>query len=94
MSYSQDNEAEQLRKQLKRAEEGRDWQREMRLTAEKDAAHQRRKAAAARGQLTKTKKRIAKGICPCCNRSFVNLERHMTGQHPDYAPGAASGVEQ
>lgn len=22
---------------------------------------------------------------PCCNRSFVNLARHMAGQHHDYA---------
>jgi hypothetical protein len=56
------------------------------LRAER-AAHRvtERRRAAAKGQLTKTKNRISKGVCPCCNRSFVNLGRHMTGQHPDYA---------
>ena len=44
----------------------------------------KRKLSAARGQLTKTKNRVAKGVCPCCNRSFANVARHMAGQHPNY----------
>ena len=27
-------------------------------------------------------KRSSNGVCPHCRRSFVNLHRHMTGQHP------------
>ena len=61
-----------------------------RLTAQLDQERARAKTlersrAAVQGQLTKTKKRVANGVCPCCNRSFVNLTRHMQGQHPDYA---------
>ena len=33
---------------------------------------------------TRTKNRVAKGVCPCCNRTFQNLHRHMVSQHPDY----------
>lgn len=33
---------------------------------------------------TRIKNRIAAGVCPCCNRQFQNLHRHMTGQHPDF----------
>ena len=44
-----------------------------------------RKAAAARGVVTKIKKRIGNGVCPCCNRHFVNVERHMETKHPEYA---------
>jgi hypothetical protein len=39
---------------------------------------------AMRGVVTKTKRRVGNGVCPCCNRHFVNLERHMKGQHPSY----------
>ena len=28
------------------------------------------------------RKRVANGVCPCCNRHFVNLERHMKSKHP------------
>ena len=44
-----------------------------------------RSAIAARGQITKLKKRISSGVCPCCHRSFANLHRHMQGKHPGYA---------
>lgn len=39
---------------------------------------------ATKGVLTKTKKRVANGVCPCCKRTFADLARHMSGQHPDY----------
>jgi hypothetical protein len=50
-----------------------------------EAEAQARKVAAAKGNMTKLRKRIANGVCPCCHRQFVNLQRHMTTQHPDYA---------
>ena len=44
-----------------------------------------RSASAYKGQVTKIKKRVSGGVCPCCNRSFENLRRHMDSKHPDYA---------
>lgn len=44
-----------------------------------------RKLRAAKGQLTKVKNRVQHGVCPCCNRTFQNLQRHMKTQHPDFA---------
>jgi len=34
---------------------------------------------------TRLKNRIANGVCPCCNRSFQNLHRHMKSKHPDFS---------
>jgi hypothetical protein len=28
-------------------------------------------------------KRVKKGVCPCCNRSFSNLARHMASKHSE-----------
>lgn len=36
-----------------------------------------------KNKLEKQLKRVHKGICPCCNRTFVNLERHMKTKHPE-----------
>lgn len=61
-----------------------------------DYESEKRSKAAIKGQLTKVKKRVAHGVCPCCNRTFANLARHMSGQHPEYATeaaGAARGGE-
>lgn len=53
----------------------------------RDAAD--RRAAAARGQVTKIKNRVGHGVCPCCNRSFENLARHISSKHPTFTAEAA-----
>lgn len=46
---------------------------------------ERRSTAAYKGQVTKIKKRVGKGVCPCCNRQFKDLHKHMNSKHPDYS---------
>lgn len=43
-------------------------------------------AERARVALIRDRHRFANGVCPCCNRSFEALRRHMATQHPDYDP--------
>lgn len=74
-----------LKAQLDQAKADARWNRDRAERARADAEHQKARAAGYKGTLTKVKRRVGKGVCPCCNRSFVNLERHMAGQHPDYA---------
>lgn len=45
-----------------------------------------RRVSAAKGQITKLKNRAKAGVCPCCNRTFQNLQRHMATKHPDFEP--------
>lgn len=83
ISYS-DDENTRLRAQLDQAKADAGWQRRMRESADRRADHEAARARGYKGALTKTKRRVGNGVCPCCNRSFVNLARHMAGQHPDY----------
>lgn len=56
-------------------------QREETFRHRADQAERKRKA-----EVTKRKsieKRIYAGICPCCNRTFQNLMRHMRTKHPE-----------
>ncbi len=32
----------------------------------------------------KIERRIAKGVCPCCNRTFEDIARHMATKHKDF----------
>lgn len=48
-----------------------------------------RQAAAARGQVTRLRNRANAGLCPCCNRHFTNLERHMASKHAIEQPVVA-----
>lgn len=70
-------ERDRLKQETARLEQGIQWQREQREAAE-------RRVSAARGQITKLKKRAANGVCPCCNRTFVDLQRHMATKHSGF----------
>ncbi len=65
-------------------------ERDDRIRHEREAREAaERRARAARGQVTRIRNRVGRGVCPCCNRSFQNLRAHMTTQHPDYSAEAA-----
>lgn len=34
--------------------------------------------------LLRDRHRFANGVCPCCNRSFPDVARHVATKHPDY----------
>lgn len=51
----------------------------------------KRSLIAEKGHRTRLKKRVANGVCPCCNRSFQNLSRHMTTKHPGYSKKIKAG---
>ena len=72
-----ETEAEKLKKQL--AARGAELDR---VRADRDA--QIRTITSMKGQATKLRKRVAAGVCPCCKRTFQNLARHMSGQHPGF----------
>lgn len=76
-SRDKDAEISRLKQRLAEAD---DTERALR---DKVEAEQRRVNGYKR-QLARTKKRVAGGVCPCCNRSFTELRRHMAEKHPDY----------
>jgi hypothetical protein len=82
MSYTE-SEADKLRRERDRLAQ---------RLAEKDDTikdlENRRRAAL--GQVTKLRKRVGNGVCPCCARSFSNLRNHMQTQHPDFKAEAVA----
>jgi len=40
-------------------------------------------ASAERGKLARKLRRVDRGVCPSCNRTFQNLARHMACKHGD-----------
>jgi hypothetical protein len=42
-----------------------------------------RRADRAEREAKKVKKRAHAALCPCCNRSFSQLARHMKAKHPE-----------
>lgn len=78
ISYSEPETA-RLKRQLKSAQARVTHAEDQREAAE-------RSARAYKGVATRVKRQAAHGVCPApgCHRTFANLARHMTGQHPDF----------
>lgn len=78
--------AERLKREAEAATQ-RERQRHDQTKAELRETERRRRAEKA--AKTRMKNRIKNGVCPCCNRHFTNLQRHMENQHPEFAKGEA-----
>lgn len=77
-------EADKLRKELEtQRQQNAMWQEEYDAQRQRAEAAER-SAAAYKGVTTRLKNRVGRGVCPCCNRTFANLARHMAGQHPTF----------
>ena len=83
MSYGE-NDMDRLKKKLNQEKQRTEYLRadvERERNLKNSARHT---ARTHKGHVTRIKNRVSKGVCPCCNRHFKNLERHMKGQHPSY----------
>lgn len=83
-SWQRESETERLRKKVAQLEDECKWADNRRRNAENETEAERRSKAAYKGQLTKVRRKVANGSCPCCNRHFENLQRHMQTKHPEY----------
>jgi hypothetical protein len=84
------SETAQLKYKLTEARKRADRAETRERAARDQADAAERSARAYKGHLTRTRKRIGNGTCPCCNRHFANVERHMHSQHPGYAEAEAA----
>lgn len=83
-----ESEADRLREDKQRLEQSLRMERDnAEFWRERDKASQA-SLRATKAAHTRTKNRIAKGVCPCCKRHFTNVERHIAGQHPEYVEEA------
>lgn len=75
--YPGESDTEQFRRQ-------RDSARARATHLSDQLESEKRSKAAIKGHLTRIKRRIANGVCPCCQRNFKNVRDHMASQHPDF----------
>jgi hypothetical protein len=59
-----------------------EWFARQLANREEDIRSEKASHAVTKGKLTKARNRADKGVCQHCNRSFVNVARHVASQHP------------
>lgn len=75
--YSGKTKEQKLKEELSRANQRADQHR-------REAFEQRQRATSISKSYQKVRERVKNGVCPCCNRTFENLARHMKTKHPEY----------
>lgn len=75
--FSTKTEKEKLKAELER-------ERARNASLKEQNEHYQNSARSYKGHTTRIKNRIVNGVCPCCNRTFQDLQRHMKNQHPNY----------
>jgi len=78
--YKENETERKLRLAEERLSSERGWSSQL---SDRLAVSERR-LSATRGVVTRQRNRAAAGLCPCCNRHFVAMERHMKSKHPEY----------
>lgn len=70
----------------KKAEREADELRRRLASREEDVRAARASLVATKGHLTRQRQRAARAMCPVpgCKRHFVNVQRHVEGQHPEW----------
>jgi hypothetical protein len=60
-------------------------QKQQTASALEEARIQAAKVKQLEQEAARLRKRTQGGTCPCCNRSFVQLARHMKTKHPEHS---------
>lgn len=82
--YSGKTEAQKLREQLEAAQISKKYFEDEAARQRRDRERAERRVTAMKGQVTKANNKLKKGICPCCEEQFPDLETHIQTQHPDF----------
>lgn len=84
--YFGETTVQKLQKQLEEEQRRLEWARENAQSEREARERTERRLIARKGVNTRLRNRIKNGVCPCCTRTFMNLQRHIKTQHPDFQP--------
>lgn len=87
-AFKSESDIDKAQRLANEAQAQANQEQHLRLVAERA----RNKAIAEKKRL---EKRVAHGVCLCCNRTFINLQRHMKTKHAQemLLPGSEKRIE-
>jgi hypothetical protein len=82
--FVNETEAQRLARQLDAQKADTKFWRDSHAHATEREDKANRRLRATRGVVTRYKRRMIQGRCPCCSHQFKDLARHMSNQHPKF----------
>lgn len=93
--YSEDpreKKIKELTAQVERERSDKAWYIGRLNTEQSAHKHTAAQLRGTKAVVTRFKKKVVEGRCPCCSHQFKNLERHMKNQHPNFDPDKAAAA--
>jgi hypothetical protein len=81
--YSGKSEAEQLKQEIVQLNQSLTYTRKANNSLHTQITEKNHSIRSLKGAKTRLMNRVKNGVCPCCNRHFSDLERHMKSKHPE-----------
>ena len=78
------DQLEAKERDLKYQRECTERMRNKRDEADRKALAEKRVKMRYKNDRDRIKSRVGNGVCPCCNRTFQDLAKHMQGKHPEF----------
>lgn len=79
-----ETEEDKLRRENQRLKQNEAYLHDRIRAKDERLDQEKHKVTAYKGHVTRIKNRVSHGVCPCCNRTFQDLARHMATKHKDY----------
>lgn len=86
-SYRGQSEAERLQDELETERRRTQLAHEATERAARRAVAAEHSRRVTKGHLTRIKRRVGAGVCPCCRRTVKQLAAHMRSKHPGFGKG-------
>lgn len=84
-----ESEIDRLKKEVEQEKRNTEWYKTLARSKDTQIKGLNIQVGKVKAKLHRTERRIANGGCPCCHRTFINMQRHMKTKHPDYVKGAS-----
>jgi hypothetical protein len=81
--FKGESEVDQLKKQLQHKQQTLNQYIQSNASLHTQLTRQKNSNRALKAAKTKIMNRVKNGVCPCCNRSFKNLQLHFKSVHPE-----------
>lgn len=81
-----ETDVQRLQKQLEAAQRTSEFYRQNAASEREAREGISRRLIARKAANTRLRNRVKNGVCPCCSRTFMNLQNHMKTQHPEFQP--------
>lgn len=85
--YTGKTEADKLKEQIQQLETNLQYSRNRRDELHNQVQQLNYSVRAQKAAKTKIINRVKNGVCPCCNRTFHNLQNHFKTKHPELITG-------